>query len=178
MGLHKRNGVENWWYRFMLRGKLYRGTTGTADKRVAEKIARDEHAKILLGLRGLSDGNGQIFSDVAKMHRRKLENEETGGYLKSVRHQLDFWTEIFVTFHTLRHTVISRLHWACIPIGPVAMLVGHSVRGTILRSYTHIQLNELRDAVTVLERQWQVLHNEDSRGDAMVTNLVTSDCNA
>lgn len=55
------------------------------------------------------------------------------------------------SFHCIRHTVISRLHEAGIPIGTVSLLVGHASRGTTLRTYTHVTTDELRRAVEVLE---------------------------
>lgn len=56
-----------------------------------------------------------------------------------------------VTFHTLRHTVVSRLVAAGVPDRKIMKLVGHSTQGMVSR-YAHLSPDGLWDAANLLAR--------------------------
>jgi integrase len=53
----------------------------------------------------------------------------------------------FIPFHSLRHTAISLMARARVPLGEVQQIVGHKRVATTLEIYTHYAPNDLREAV-------------------------------
>jgi integrase len=47
MGLYKREGSPNWYYKFKVKGRTFRGSTETANKADAQRIEVDERRKVL-----------------------------------------------------------------------------------------------------------------------------------
>lgn len=96
MSLYRRGKKGIFWYRFEHQGREYRGTTGTNQRRAAEKIETDARAKVALGIRDICKRAPVTFSDAVREYRKRLEEGNRDDlYVTNVRHHLDFWRSIF-----------------------------------------------------------------------------------
>jgi len=71
MGLYKRKDSPHWWMSFTANGKLYRQSTGTDNKQLAQKIYETLKAKIVLGkwTPEKTEGQRYTFKDLVERYR-------------------------------------------------------------------------------------------------------------
>ncbi|MEW6364447.1 MAG: hypothetical protein AB1714_07395 [Acidobacteriota bacterium] len=95
MSLYRRGKRGLFWYEFEFGGRRYRGSTGTKQRRSAERIEADARAKVTLGVRDIGTQGPTMFSAVAGEFRELAEQKARGVYPTNVLYQLAFWETVF-----------------------------------------------------------------------------------
>ncbi|MWL87675.1 site-specific integrase [Cupriavidus sp. SW-Y-13] len=68
-------------------------------------------------------------------------------------------------FHSIRHTVRSRMNRAKVPVATQDKITGHEVQGSVgTRVYTHLADDELQEAVEAIQYPELLLHRVYARG--------------
>ena len=81
--LYKRTNSDHWWYQFRLDGKQHRGSTKTADKKLAEKVAAAVEADYIrqrFDIPGVIKNNHSLSTVYKEYLKNIANNKETIGY--------------------------------------------------------------------------------------------------
>ncbi len=130
----------------------------THDRRLKSKAAIREvpvHSTLIaLGLRDFVDGlssNAPLFPDLRPTGAYKEYGEQLGKWFRTYRQARDLYSP-HTDFHSFRHSFVSGLRDAGVPVDLIALLVGHEYGGVTASVYgRQVSILQKRDAIEKLD---------------------------
>lgn len=143
MGLYRRPDAKDWWMAFVYNGKLYRRSTGTTDRKIAERILGKVNTQIIENKWFDIDLSGHhTFDELMERYlhevvcHKKLSTQETNRI--QIAHMLDFFGNL--TLDKITPALISDYRAERLKAGVKLRTIGYEL--TVLSHAFNIALKE------------------------------------